>query len=147
MNELCTRLSSKFLGWDVIYFRCPGSTNVFFQACVVTSFVEPEAASRFFTQALINGNSHVFDIAGRVSRSLTNYDASGNRGLGDRNPPNNSRLGIPIHPHHPRCCECHFKHAYIHLIFVQQCQLVTPLQLYFSYKSAFTNVQVLCLQP
>lgn len=25
---------------------------------------------------------------------------------------------------------------------VQQCQVITPLQLYFSYKAAFTNVQV-----
>jgi len=38
-------------------------------------------------------------------------------------------------------------HSQLNWRVLKQCQLVTPLQLYFSFKSAFTNAQVSCILP
>ena len=46
------------------------------------------------------------------------------------------------------CRECVVRwvarRVWLNLRGVQQCQVITPLQLYFSYKAAFTNAQVCC---
>lgn len=68
--------------------------------------------------------------------------------MGNPNPASNANMACARGAHKlgcreyvvPRVAWCGWLNAHG----VQQCQVITPLQLYFSYKAAFTNVQV-CL--
>ena len=82
-------------------------------------------------------------------------NACWDRRLDNPNPSCNSRLACTIRSNKPCSGELFTKPAFSFQIlnaryYLQQCQLVTPLQLYFSFRSAFMNGQVcknLCFIP
>ena len=108
----------------------------------VTLWSVTQSHSAIWSGSKLMLHSHAYD------HFSAQKNASRYRGLDHTNSAYNTRVARPCCPHEPGGCQWYFfkiSKLFVDIIqslFVQQCQLVAPLQLYFSFRSAFMNGQV-----